>query len=1000
MQIGQDALEPLVTDPPVACPQLVLSSFGPRLQSDRTRSFVPVGTFASLPLFCEASGRSRGKFRPRSLGRIAERLLRLLPHASYGLRVILVDPPSAVSVLDELMDLESAFDDNQPVPIHAAVLRTRLNEDSTDEEEVEVASLVRELTDHGGSLSVLPAVKGLDAAAKEVEDFRPHLTVVFDPGEGEAVSVGLSHPPSLSPLVVPRAYRYDAFDDRLDVVIAGNAEPFATYHTMLCRSIGVPRTDFIGRRSGASQSLRQLEAISRRSLWTVVVDQGVEPTFRLGSTRQLDVQSESGRDIVTFTSHPETVEDLIADAIRQAGMVPDPDSVARVLRDLFQLNGQAVLALARAKPGGSLADPRIAKGILGVLTASRWYTERYPDALIISLDDPLSQRWILGVNADDRHGDLVGVRPSESGIVLEAIEVKTHDDPSTPYSLNKGIVNGKAAVQIDQTLRSLKAIFAEPPSSPVIAARRDILRDQLYRAVASRPYRPEQRARFVGVLDELFSKGPGEFAGVICRVRNTSGGERDWPESGLPARTGDGNAVKIAELAEGTSAVVLGSSKTKASTQSREAKVGGDEVTVAVNGTDPDQAAGGSPGMMPSAVKEPAESIDTDTRVPTPTRASGAARVRVLVGTTDSGREIYWDPQLPENPLNNFGVLITGDPGSGKTQMIRAMLAEACNRSLPVCVFDFKNDYTDTDDGPNGPDRFASRHGLVVHDIDKSGLPFNPLALLADAKGECQPIRQVHELASILRRVFSLGDQQEARLKQAMSACYEAKGIRPGNRVVVSTIKQTPSFSDVKEHLEHDDKNEALLNRLSPLFDLGLFPSSKSAATTFDAMMQTRVVLDLHSLPDDRIKAAMSEFIIVRLHGLILRGSQPRELRRLLVFDEAWRVKDSVRLQELAREGRAFGVGIVVGTQFPGDIPENLAGNLATQLLLANQDPDHQRVVVRTLCGTGAGSEAARLQRQVAVLQKHQGFFRNQQMAPFCLVTTLPYWRRVPSGNA
>jgi hypothetical protein len=107
--------------------------------------------------------------------------------------------------------------------------------------------------------------------------------------------------------------------------------------------------------------------------------------------------------------------------------------------------------------------------------------------------------------------------------------------------------------------------------------------------------------------------------------------------------------------------------------------------------------------------------------------------------------------------------------------------------------------------------------------------------------------------------------------------------------------------------------------------------------------MREAVVLDMHKLPNDMVKSALSEFTVVRLHGHILKGDQPRELRRLLVFDEAWRVKDSERLQELAREGRAFGVGVVVGTQFPGDIPEDLAGNLATQLMLSNQSADHRK---------------------------------------------------------
>ena len=140
--------------------------------------------------------------------------------------------------------------------------------------------------------------------------------------------------------------------------------------------------------------------------------------------------------------------------------------------------------------------------------------------------------------------------------------------------------------------------------------------------------------------------------------------------------------------------------------------------------------------------------------------------------------------------------------------------------------------------------------------------------------------------------------------------------------------------------------------------------------------------------------------MIVRIHSHILRGEQPRELRRLLVFDEAWRVQESVRLQELAREGRAFGVGIAVGSQFPGDVHENLAGNLATQLLLQNQAPDHRRAVVRTLIGTTSGPEAVRLTHQIGQLQKYEGFFRNQQHSPYILVRTRPYHERVRARGA
>ena len=183
-------------------------------------------------------------------------------------------------------------------------------------------------------------------------------------------------------------------------------------------------------------------------------------------------------------------------------------------------------------------------------------------------------------------------------------------------------------------------------------------------------------------------------------------------------------------------------------------------------------------------------------------------------------------------------------------------------------------------------------------------------------------------------------------------------------------------------------------HRLSPLFDLNLFPRANNTNATFDEFMRERVVLDMHRLPNDLVKSALSEFTVVRLHGHILKGDQPRELRRLLVFDEAWRVKDSVRLQELAREGRAFGVGIVIGTQFPGDIPDDLSGTLATQLMLSNQSVEHRRSVLLKLVGSTSGADAQRLLKQLSLLQKHEGYFRNQQYTPYVLLETKPYYLR------
>jgi DNA helicase HerA-like ATPase len=154
-------------------------------------------------------------------------------------------------------------------------------------------------------------------------------------------------------------------------------------------------------------------------------------------------------------------------------------------------------------------------------------------------------------------------------------------------------------------------------------------------------------------------------------------------------------------------------------------------------------------------------------------------------------------------------------------------------------------------------------------------------------------------------------------------------------------------------------------------------------------------VLSLFELPTDEIKAALAELIIIRLHGYLVRGAQPRRLTRLLVLDEAWRVASSKHLENLAREGRAFGVGLAIGTQYPGDLPPDLAGSLATKIFLKNQQPDHRKTVVRALTGgSSAGAQATELLEFMEKQEMFQSLIQNQQYAPFAAFKLVPYYAR------
>jgi hypothetical protein len=357
----------------------------------------------------------------------------------------------------------------------------------------------------------------------------------------------------------------------------------------------------------------------------------------------------------------------------------------------------------------------------------------------------------------------------------------------------------------------------------------------------------------------------------------------------------------------------------------------------------------------------------------------------VQIGASFEGSIVQWDPYRgAPNHLNNFSVLITGDAGSGKTQTIRVLIDAACRAGLSVTIFDFKADYCSAD--------FAEPLGIDVIDVRARGLPFNPLQPPPRGASGVQPIEHAYEIAGILKRVFGLGAVQEGLLRDAITGVYRQAKIEP-REWIDPTSTTWPSFDLVLDSLRDDRGAASMVTKLSVLSDLGLFHASAGPGRSLQEFLNKRVCLKLSDLPTDEIKSALAEILIVQLHGYALRGEQPRRLTRMMIFDEAHRVKESKRLESLAREGRAFGIGIVIGTQFPGDISESIAGNLATQLFLMNNQSNHRRFIASQLLGTTSTSEARQLLDKLSALRPLEGVFSNAHHKGV-LVRVLPHYAR------
>ena len=192
---------------------------------------------------------------------------------------------------------------------------------------------------------------------------------------------------------------------------------------------------------------------------------------------------------------------------------------------------------------------------------------------------------------------------------------------------------------------------------------------------------------------------------------------------------------------------------------------------------------------------------------------------------------------------------------------------------------------------------------------------------------------------------------------------------------------------------EKDAQAAGVLDRLAPLTELGLFPKRRDAGAVRDDDGRADRAVAVRAARG-RYQGGAGGTYHHPLHGVLVSRPQPRKLTRLLVLDEAWRVASSKHLENLAREGRAFGAGIAIGTQYPGDLPADLSGALGTKIYLKNQQPDHKKAVVTALCGANSGPDAANLHGILEQLGQFEGLIQNQHYLPFAEFKLLPYFKR------
>jgi len=733
-----------------------------------------------------------------------------------------------------------------------------------------------------------------------------------------------------------------------------------------------------------AQLRKALQEIASRTPWTAVADRKVDRDLAIGALR-ISTDHEGERDVAAFSRSTVAFRRPLGDVVRNYNAYISEQALDELLQQLSDLLDAGLLCL-RPDHSGKTNHNRI-KGLLGTLIAARWYRQTGAnDRLLVSLDSADARRW-MHLSDDALQADLVGFEWSDDCCTVSVMEVKAVQTSSTEFVLSReGLIEGPAVEQMLSTRRLLQTVFAADRGQELITtpARREILREHLYRELTKGSYSAQQRERWADRLQRLLDGN----VKVELRCHLVS------------VRLG----VDSATL--GTHAVAARDGELTIPTQITE--LNEREIPALVPpGDRPAPESGSVPRhedlegplprnepVTPVATRESAAgSIAEGTAAESPTAsADSIQRPRALIGTAPGSygkkREVWFDPSSPEEKLPNPHIAITGETGSGKTQATKAVIAELQGSGIPALILDFKDDYSDS--------TYAETEGLAVYDPTYQPLPFNPLSPPVDPRtGQVNANYHTHQITEIVKRVYGLGDQQAYRLREAMKTVYEHAGI-PTSSFAPEKRQAFPPFEAIRDQLSLDKENNALLGRMSPVFDLGLFVSGE-AEVGFSTVIASSTVVRLGQLPGNETKNSVAEFFLLALYNYLIRQPQIHALKRILVLDEAWRLVESPFLEPLMREGRAFGLGVFVATQFPADLPPAISGSTATKLFFSQTYLTQIREIQRIVIGKSSGAEADHLAGMLRGLSPLTCVLHSKHYPPYVRVTIKPYFERRPS---
>ena len=712
----------------------------------------------------------------------------------------------------------------------------------------------------------------------------------------------------------------------------------------------------------------RLDGVHHQSDWVITLDRffGVEfyddpadPNLsRVARKYLLDYAPEFleglGHRMLVTTAHREEVEEILARAMRELGFGMVEESVGEVLHHLKTISGRLALRIL-----GDDAKAREAVS-LGVVAAYLRARGELVDSILIPVDShpelfAPQRRRRPGSPAQPRC-DLIRVQFLRNRLVATFVEVKSRAAAGGSEELLNRIAD-----QIEATEAVFRDLFFRKDPvrldnvlqrSRLVAILRFYLRRARRYGLVASDERLDELQRMVGRLESGIPDLRAERLGFVVnlagkpqrptRVRETEIRfltARDLVEAGYSAGEGRDQGGTSADAAleaphppslpRSTPAEAVGSSEHRTRSEEGSIPIRSDQTEgaarIAVRTSAGAQGISPLVPMVPPRLGHPEDAS-------TLLLAGPPGVVAVELGLTEGDQEpVSWQASVRGSPH----LFMLGIPGQGKSWTTTRILCELARQGLPSLVIDFHGQFGDA----NGS--YARVASPTVLDAT-AGLPFSPFeADTNQAAGTSFWRTNSFTVAEIFQYVCELGDIQRDVVYEALRDCYRDLGFEEGE------AQRLPTVEEVRRRLEEIEQERGIRNvmpRCRPLLELGLFQEQSGPPIDLRDLLWRGLVVDVHALGLETLQLAAGAFLLRKIYKDMFRWGEAERLRLAIVLDEAHRLARDITLPKIMKEGRKFGIAVVVASQGLADYHPDVVGNAGTKVVFRTNFPMSKKV--------------------------------------------------------